>query len=83
QGNDYQNQGNLNKGNGDDRSDRNNSSGWKNQRFEESDKGIVNVAPRSIYCYNCWDAGHKSHECTNPRRQRPKILSGNQHSEVC
>ncbi|KAI3964159.1 hypothetical protein MKW92_019377 [Papaver armeniacum] len=44
QWNDYQNQGNLNKGNGDDGSDRNNSSGWKNQRFEELDNGTVNVS---------------------------------------
>ncbi|KAI3845801.1 hypothetical protein MKW92_051214 [Papaver armeniacum] len=41
-GNNYQNQGNMNKGNGDYRSDRNNSSGWKRQR---SDNGNVNAAP--------------------------------------
>ncbi|XP_026400613.1 uncharacterized protein LOC113296522 [Papaver somniferum] len=47
QGNNYQNQSNRNKGNGDFRSDRNNS-------------------------------GHKSFECTNLRRQRPKTLGDNQ-----
>ncbi|KAI3891533.1 hypothetical protein MKW92_000243, partial [Papaver armeniacum] len=83
QGNSYQNQVNWNKGNSNDRSDRNNLSGWKRQRFEELDKDTVNAAPRLFYCYNFWDAGHKIHECTNPQRQRPKNFGGNQHSEVC
>ncbi|XP_026407462.1 uncharacterized protein LOC113302737 [Papaver somniferum] len=74
QGNNYQIQGNRNKGNGDHRSDRNNSSGWKRQR---SDNGNVNAAP-TLYCYNCWDPGHKSDRCTNPRRPKPASLNDTQ-----
>ncbi|XP_026410650.1 uncharacterized protein LOC113305873 [Papaver somniferum] len=80
QGNKYQNQGNRNKGNGDFRSDRNNSGGWKRQISDfvsNTNTGTVNAATFPIYCYNCWDAGNKSFECTNPRRQRPKTSCDN------
>ncbi|MCL7034620.1 hypothetical protein MKW94_024767 [Papaver nudicaule] len=64
-------QGTRNEGNGDPRNDRNNSTGWKRQRSENE---TVNAAP-TFYCYNCWDAGHKSNQCTNPNRPRPAILN--------